>query len=188
MRRANSLENTLILGKLKAGGERDDRGRDGCIASLTRWTWAWASSGKWWRTGKPAVLQSMGLQRVGHDWATEQQQQSLKWKADLPPGLNLEMKSWTQLFSNPQNSAASPAAELEASYLQLDLWALGTPFHLPGRTSLPYLTWTRCLWGAHRSPWDSNYVQSWSVEPVIYTSKWNSSGSWEDKFGKIRAL
>ena len=177
-----------MLGKLKAGGERDDRGRDGCIASLTRWTWAWASSGKWWRTGKPAVLQSMGLQRVGHDWATEQQQQSLKWKADLPPGLNLEMKSWTQLFSSPQNSAASPAAELEASYLQLDLWALGTPFHLPGRTSLPYLTWTRCLWGAHRSPWDSNYVQSWSVEPVIYTSKWNSSGSWEDKFGKIRAL
>ena len=80
MRRANSVENTLMLGKLKAGGEGDDRGRDGWMASLTRWTWAWASSGSWWRTGKPGVLQSMGLHRVGHDWVTEQQQ-SLKWKA-----------------------------------------------------------------------------------------------------------
>ena len=31
----------------------------------------WASSRRWWRTGKPGVLQSMGLQRVEHDWATE---------------------------------------------------------------------------------------------------------------------
>ena len=42
------------------------------MASLTR---VWANSGRWWRTGKPGVLQSMGSQRVGHDWATEQQQQ-----------------------------------------------------------------------------------------------------------------
>ena len=44
---------------------------DGWVASLTRWTWVWASSGSWWWTGKPGVLQSMGLQRVGHSWATE---------------------------------------------------------------------------------------------------------------------
>ena len=37
----------------------------------TRWTWVWATSGSWWRTGKPGVLQSMGLQRVGHDWVTK---------------------------------------------------------------------------------------------------------------------
>ena len=44
-------------------------------ASPTQWTWVWASSeGRWW-TGKPGVLQSMGSQRVGHDWVTEQQQQ-----------------------------------------------------------------------------------------------------------------
>ena len=41
------------------------------MASPTRWTWAWASSGSWWRTGKPGMLQSMGSQRVRHDWATE---------------------------------------------------------------------------------------------------------------------
>ena len=46
--------------RLRAGGEGDDRGWDGWIASLTQWTWAWASSGSWWWTGKPGVLQSMG--------------------------------------------------------------------------------------------------------------------------------
>ena len=49
----------------------DDRGGDGGMASLTRWTWVWASSGSWWWTGKPGVLQSMGSQRARHDWATE---------------------------------------------------------------------------------------------------------------------
>ena len=56
---------------LGAGGEGDDRGWDGWMASLTRWTWVWANSGRHWRTGKPGVLQFMGWQRVGHDWATE---------------------------------------------------------------------------------------------------------------------
>ena len=60
--------------RLKAGGEGNDRGWDGWMASLTWWTWVWVSSGSWWWTGKPGVLQSMGLQRVWHDWVTE-----LKW-------------------------------------------------------------------------------------------------------------
>ena len=58
--------------RLKAGGEGDDRGWDGWMTSLTQWTWIWASSEKWWRTGKHGVLlQFMGSQNVGHDWATE---------------------------------------------------------------------------------------------------------------------
>ena len=57
--------------RLKAGGEGDDRGWDHWIASLTQWTWVWASSRSWWWTGKPGVLQSTGSQRVGHDWVTE---------------------------------------------------------------------------------------------------------------------
>ena len=60
--------------RLKAGGEGDDRGWDGLLASPTHRTWVWASSRRWWRIGKPGMLQSMGLQRVGHDWETEQQQ------------------------------------------------------------------------------------------------------------------
>ena len=57
--------------RLGAGEEGDDRGWDGWMASPTRWTWLWASSGNWWWTGKPAMLQSLGSQRVGHDWVTE---------------------------------------------------------------------------------------------------------------------
>ena len=57
--------------RLKTGGEGDDRGWDGWMASLTQWTWVWASSVSWWWTGKPCVLQSIGLQRVGQDWMTE---------------------------------------------------------------------------------------------------------------------
>ena len=56
---------------LGAGGERDDRGWDGWMASLTRWTWVWVNSGRWWWTGMPGVLWFMGSQRVGHDWVTE---------------------------------------------------------------------------------------------------------------------
>ena len=57
--------------RLKVGEEGYDRGWDGWMASLTRWIWVWASSGSWWWTGKPGMLQSMGSQRVGHDWVTE---------------------------------------------------------------------------------------------------------------------
>ena len=41
------------------------------MASLTRWTWVWVNSGSWWWTGRPGMLQFMGLKRVGHDWVTE---------------------------------------------------------------------------------------------------------------------
>ena len=53
------------------GGEGDDRGWDGWMPSPTRWTWVWVIPGSWWWTGKPGVLQSMGSQGVGHNWATE---------------------------------------------------------------------------------------------------------------------
>ena len=48
-----------------------DRGWDGWMASLTRWTWVWVNFGSWWWTGRPGMLRFMGSQRVGHDWATE---------------------------------------------------------------------------------------------------------------------
>ena len=49
----------------------NNRGWDGWMASLIQWSWVWANSGRWWRTGKSGVLQSMGSQRVGHNWVTE---------------------------------------------------------------------------------------------------------------------
>ena len=56
---------------LEAGGKGNDRGWDGWMASLTRWTWIWVNSGRWWWTGRPGMLWFMGSQRVTHDWATE---------------------------------------------------------------------------------------------------------------------
>ena len=66
--------------RLKVGGEGDDRGWDSWVASPTQWTWVWVKSGWWWWTGRSGVLQSMGLQRVGHNWATE-----LNWTDNVVP-------------------------------------------------------------------------------------------------------
>ena len=71
MRRADSFEKTLILGKIEGRGEGDDRGWDGWMVSLTWWTWVWVDSGSWWWIRRPRVLGFMGSQRVRHDWATE---------------------------------------------------------------------------------------------------------------------
>ena len=56
---------------LGAGGEGDDRGWDGWMASLTQRTWVWVNSGSWWWTGRPGALRFMGSQRVGHNWVTD---------------------------------------------------------------------------------------------------------------------
>ena len=71
MWRVDSLEKTLMLGGLGAGGEGDDRGWDVWMASPTRWAWVLISSRSLWWIGRPGVMQFMGLQRVRHDWATE---------------------------------------------------------------------------------------------------------------------
>ena len=71
MQTADSFEKTLILGRIWGGRKGDDRVWNGWMASPTRWTWVWVNSGSWWWTESPGVLQSMGSQRVRHDWATE---------------------------------------------------------------------------------------------------------------------
>ena len=71
MWKTDFLEKTLMLGRLKAEGEGDNRRWDGWMASLTRWTWVSAGCSGWWWTGKPGVLQSVSSQRVVHDWVTK---------------------------------------------------------------------------------------------------------------------
>ena len=75
----DSLEKTLMLGQIESRRRRGwqkmrwlDGITDAIITLHHRWTWNWANSGRQWRTGKPGLLQSMGSQRVRHDWATEQ--------------------------------------------------------------------------------------------------------------------
>ena len=71
MWRVDSMEKTLMLGGIGGRRKRGWQKMDGWMALLTRWTWVWVTSRRWWWTGKPGMLQFMGLQRVGHDWATE---------------------------------------------------------------------------------------------------------------------
>ena len=67
MRRTDSLEKTLMLGKIEGRRRRGWQRKRWLDGITTPWTWVWANSGRWWRTGKPGVLQSMGSQRVGYD-------------------------------------------------------------------------------------------------------------------------
>ena len=67
MQRADSLEKTLMLGKIEDRRRREQQRMRGWMASPTQWTWVWVNSGSCWWTGRPGVLQFMGLQRVGHD-------------------------------------------------------------------------------------------------------------------------
>ena len=71
MWRFDSLEKTLMLGGTGGGGEGDDRGWDGWMASPTWWIWVWVNYVSWWWTGRLDVLQFMGSQSVRHDWATQ---------------------------------------------------------------------------------------------------------------------
>ena len=74
------LERPWYWERLKVGGEGADGGWDSSMASPTQWTWVWVNSGRsWWWTGRPGVLQSMGLQSVGHDWVTK-----LNWHSSRP--------------------------------------------------------------------------------------------------------
>ena len=88
---------------LSSRRRRDNRGWDGWMASPTQWTWVCASSGSWWWTGKPGVLQSMGLQRVGHDWGTE-----LNWSIYLY--LHLSKHLWRPEL--PHNNFGFPKANM----------------------------------------------------------------------------
>ena len=99
MQRADSMENTLMLGKTEGKREGGSRGWDGWITSPTQWTWIWANSGRQWRTGKPGGLQSVMLQRVGHDLVTQQQQQN---PSMVPHWLHIT------LFGSPQNLLIFP--------------------------------------------------------------------------------
>ena len=90
---------------LRAGGEGDDRGWDGWMASPTRWMWVWVNSGSWWWIGRPGVLRFMGSQRVRHDWATE-----LNWTDVEVQGKNTEVvcQSLLQWATSCQTSPLWP--------------------------------------------------------------------------------
>ena len=121
MWRADSLEKTLVLGKPEAGGEGDDRGWEGWMESPTQWTWTWTNSRRRWGTGKPDVLQSMGSQRTGHDWATEQQPlrwglwNAIRFRWDSDRGAP-RMRLVSLQEETPENSPKLPPRVLSTSF------------------------------------------------------------------------
>ena len=87
---------------LGAGGEGNNRGWDGWMASRTRWMWVWVNSGRWWWTGRPGLLRFMGSQRVGHDWATE-----LNW-TKLKPCTPNRTVNWGHSRAAPESISPTP--------------------------------------------------------------------------------
>ena len=123
--------------RLKAGGEGNNRGWDGWMVSLTRWTWVWASSRNWWWTGKPGVLQSMGSQRVWHDWGTE--------LTDLLPPHQPKVLLFSQPQSTHQDVFLNTVKLIQYGHVIYSLFAspnhlsvsLGFPCHLAYNFILP---------------------------------------------------
>ena len=96
----------------------NDRGQDGWIVSPTQWTWVWVGSRRWWKTGQPRMLQSMGLQRVGHDWATE-----LNWFQIFLPSHH----AWTHIISSdPWQAVSEPFCTPPGPH-----WPLGAECLIP---------------------------------------------------------
>ena len=79
MRRTDSLEKTLMLGKTEGRRRRRWQRMRWLVASLTQWTWVWANSGRWWRTGKPVVLQSIGLKELNITECLNNDNETSKW-------------------------------------------------------------------------------------------------------------
>jgi len=123
MWRTDSLERSCCWERLRAGGEGDDRGWDGWMASPTWWTWVWASTGSWWGTGKPGMLSPWG-RRVGHDWVTE-----LNW-TEL--GHRGTLRGFT--FQKNHNCSCwwhGRWVEGEKGWLQVDKWGVTNIFKSP---------------------------------------------------------
>ena len=78
MQRTDSLQKTLMLGKIEGKRKRRQQRIRWLMASLTQWTWVWVNSGSWWWTERSVVLQSIGSQRVGHNWTNE-----LNWTEEI---------------------------------------------------------------------------------------------------------
>ena len=155
---------------LGAGGEGEDRGWDGWMASPTRWTWVWVDSGGWWWTGRPGVLQSPGSQRVGHDWATELNWTELRLPSThfpllLPRILILLCRTHPSYMRyklvGPQSRCPQSLAEGRAPDVDQTKWVN----RLPGRRML-------------NSDIQADSAITWWDCPVLYIQPWICLGSY----------
>ena len=112
MKRADSLEKTLMLGGIEGRRRKDDRGWDGWMASPTRWTWIWVNFGSWWWTGRPGVLPFMGSQRLRHNWVTEMNWTELILYLDFIPVICRGAPVNASLYCHTMSSLSCPMAAM----------------------------------------------------------------------------
>ena len=93
LRRADSFEKTLMLGKIEGRRRRGRQRMRWLDGIIIQWAWVWASSGSWWWTGKPGVLQIMELERVRQDWATEPNWKKRQWGSKVKRSSILQISS-----------------------------------------------------------------------------------------------
>ena len=113
VRRADSLEKTLMMGKIEGGRRSDNRGWDGWMASPTQWRWVWVNSRSWWWTGRPGVLQSIDSQRVGSNWT------ELNWKEKWQDSHPLFSRPHRNLVGAETNSQREDYVPVVAAFLGL---------------------------------------------------------------------
>ena len=130
MWRADSFEKTLMLGKLRAGGEGDDRGWDGWVASPSQWTWVCVNSGSLWWTGRPGLLWLMGSQRVGREWLSDWTELNKQYLFTCLLDICAHMLSCFSLtiFCNSIDCSQAP---LSLGFSRQEYWS-GLLFPLPG--------------------------------------------------------
>ena len=128
----------------KAGREGNPRGWGGWMVSPTQWIWVWVSSGKWWSTGKSGVLQSMGSQRVGHDWVTKQQQMYLYEFVCFFLGRVLDWPlKWYKTLIFKLNTSRKNTISFSARWVTKSMsLTLSHGLYLPS----PSFAWGRDLW------------------------------------------
>ena len=151
--------------RLRAGGEGDNRGWDGWMASLTQWTWVWVDSGSWWWTGRPGMLQSMGLQIVRHDWVNELNWTSKAiWSWSFPCSVIVDY-SFTLLTSNwPVQIFLFPPDSVFIGYMFLRIFPflLGCP-----------VCWCLVFYSSPYDPWAGKipWRRKWQPTPVFLPGK-----------------
>ena len=129
--------------RLKGGGEGDDRGWDGWMASPTRWTWIWENSMGWWWTGKTGVLQSMGSQRVRHDWTTELMDIIKEWNNALCSNMDADIIILSEVSQERQ-------IPYDHSHVESKIWHKWTYlWDIENRQGI-----AKGEWGCRREEWE----------------------------------
>ena len=136
------LKRSWCWERLRAGGEGDDRGWDGWMTSLTRWTWVWVNSRSWQWTGKPACCSPWGCKELDTtEWLNWTELKGSKKLTNVKKinGTNWPLKKWksfsrVQLFATPRT--VTHQAPLSMGFSRQEHWS-GLPFPSPGNLPIP---------------------------------------------------